>query len=159
MALQEKRKNVLRLWIRAIMVFVAVILLLFSVVVPFVNNAIALGVERDLKAIPLPPDTELIESTSKAGKLVGNGNGMQYFGAILIKSELSEEELHEYYSAYRTGLFDCLIEPQTEANICVVDRDISFRHEDYGDGYYMVYTWGSAPDWLQDWLDTDIRGH
>lgn len=38
----------------------------------------------------------MIESLSQAGKLTGNGNGMQYFGAILIRSELSLEELETY---------------------------------------------------------------
>ena len=142
------------------MVFVAVVLLLFSVVIPVANNAIALGVENDLKNIPLPEKTELVESTSKAGKLVGNGNGMQYFGAILIKSDLLPEELDAYYQTYRVGAFDCLIAGQLSNEILVVEHgDLAFRHNEYDVGYYIVYSWGSAPDWLQDWLDTDLRGH
>ena len=43
---------------------------------------------NELVHFRLPKNTELIESIYKAGKLVGNGNGMQYFGVILIKSEL-----------------------------------------------------------------------
>ncbi len=159
MALREKQKNKARYWIRVIMVFIAVLLLLFSVVIPIVNNAIALGVENQLEKLPLPPDTERIESISKAGKMVGNGNGMQYFGAILIKSDLSIEELENHYWGYRKGLFDCLIEPQTEADIRAVGGDLSFRHEGYGEGYYIVYTWGNCPAWLRDILDTDLRGH
>ena len=42
---------------------------------------------NELVHFRLPKNTELIESIYKAGKLVGNGNGMQYFGVILIKSE------------------------------------------------------------------------
>lgn len=160
MALQERHKNRLRLWIRITMVFVAAVLLLFSVVIPFVNNAIALGVENDLKSLPLPDKTAFIESTSKAGKLVGNGNGMQYFGAILIKSDLSLEELDTYYQSYRTGQHDCLIAGQPDNNILAVEHgDLAFHHDEYGIGYYIVYTWGDAPDWLQGWLDTDLRGH
>lgn len=159
MALREKQKNKVRYWIRVIMVFIAVLLLLFSVVIPIVNNAIALGVENKLKKLPLPPDTERIESISKAGKMVGNGNGMQYFGAILIKSDLSMGELEDHYKDYRKGLFDCRIEPQAEADISAVDGELSFRHEDYGEGYYIVYTWGNGPAWLRDILDTDLRGH
>lgn len=160
MALQERHKNRLRLWIRITMVFVAAVLLLFSVGIPIVNNAIALGVEKDLKSLPLPEKTEFIESTSKAGKLVGNGNGMQYFGAILIKSDLSPEELDVYYQPYRTGQFDCLIAGQSDNNILVIEHgDLAFRYDEYGVGCYIVYTWGNAPDWLQGWLDTDLRGH
>ena len=160
MALREKQKDRIRRWIRVIMVFIAVLLLFFAVVVPIINNAVALGVEKDLKKLPLPEKTELIESTSVAGKVIGNGNGMQYFGAVLLKSELSLEELNTYYLVYRKGLFDCLITPQTEAKIDVVDGSLSFRHTDYSDGnYYVLYTWGSAPKWLWDILDTDLRGH
>jgi len=160
MALQEKQKNKMRLWIRVTMVFVAVVLLLFAVGIPIANNAIALGVENDLKDIPLPENTALVESTSKAGKMVGNGNGMQYFGAILLKSDLSLEELDAYYQTYRSGSFDCLIAEQVSNDILVVEHgDLAFRHDEYGVGYYIVYTWGSAPDWARDWLDTDLRGH
>lgn len=160
MALQEKHKNKLRLWIRIAMVFIAVVLLLFAVVIPIINNAIALGIENDLKSIPLPEKTELIESTSTAGKLVGNGNGMQYFGAILIKSELLPEQLDAYYQAYRTGAYDCIIAGQLDEKILAIEHgDLTFRHDEYGVGYYIIYTWGSAWNWAQDWLDTDLRGH
>ena len=160
MALQERHKNKLRLWIRVAMVFVAVVLLLFSVGIPIANNAIALGVENDLKSLPLPEKTELVESTSKASKMVGNGNGMQYFGAILIKSDLLPEELDAYYQTYRVGSFDCIIAGQLSNDILAIEHgDLAFRHNEYGVGYYIVYTWGSAPNWLQDWLDTDLRGH
>ena len=140
-------------------ILVAVVLIGGVISTSFINNNIAYKVEKELCETPLPEKTELIESISRAGKLTGNGNGMQYFGAILIKSELSPEELETHYKAYRKGQFDCLVEPQMGADIRAVDRDLSFRHEGYGTGYYIVYTWGSAPDWLQDLLDTDLRGH
>lgn len=154
MALQERHKNKLRLWIRVAMVFIAVVLLLFSVGIPIANNAIALGVENDLKSLPLPEKTELVESTSKASKMVGNGNGMQYFGAILIKSDLYPDELAAYYEDC-----DCYFTSQLGAEILTTDGALSFRHEEYDETYFIVYRWGSAPDWLRDWLDTDLRGH
>lgn len=154
MVLSEKQKNKARGWIRVTMVFVAVLLLFFSVVIPIINNAIALGIENKLKDVPLPPDTMLVESISKAGKLVGNGNGMQYFGAVLIKSELTADELLAYYADY-----DCSLSPQASSNVSIVDRELAYRHDEYGVGYYTVYRWGSAPNWLRDLLNTDIRGH
>ena len=155
MALNDKQKNRFRHWIRVTMVFVAVLLLFFAVVVPVVNNAIALGVEKDLKKLPLPDKTELVESTSLAGKMVGNGNGMQYLGAILIKSDLSLEELQAYYADY-----DGTVEPQLSAAVRVaVNKELFFRHTGYGEGYYIVYRWGSRPAWVRDILDTDLRGH
>lgn len=155
MALATKQKDKIRRWLRATMVFIAVLLLFFAVVVPIVNNAIALGVEKDLKKLSLPEKTELVESTSLAGKMIGNGNGMQYLGAILIKSDLSLDALQAYYADY-----DGTVEPQLNADVRVaMNKELSFRHAEYGVGYYVVYRWGDAPDWIQDWLDTDLRGH
>lgn len=155
MALATKQKDKIRRWLRVTMVFIAVLLLFFAVVVPIVNNAIALGVEKDVKKLSLPEKTELVESTSLAGKMIGNGNGMQYLGAILIKSDLSLDALQAYYADY-----DGTVEPQLNADVRVaMNKELSFRHAEYGVGYYVVYRWGDAPDWIQDWLDTDLRGH
>ena len=72
-------------------ILAAAILISGVISIPLINNHAAYKVEKALCEIPLPKETELIESLSQAGKLTGNGNGMQYFGAILIKSELSLE--------------------------------------------------------------------
>ena len=97
---------------------------------------------------------------SKAGKLVGSGNGMQYFGAILIKSELPLDELDRYYSQYRQDEWSYIVEPQSESEIKAVEhktlefsklRDVS----DF-DAYYIVYSWGESDFPL---ADLDIRGH
>ena len=165
MGMATHHKNRLRSIIRVTMVFIAVILLFFSVGIPIINNAIALGIEGDLKRIPLPADTTVVESTSVAGKLTGNGNGMQYFGAVLLKSERSLDELYDHYRPYRQGLDDCLIELQTDATIRPRGEvmhgasSLSFRTDVQGGGYYILYTWGSASDWARDLLDTDLRGH
>lgn len=81
----------------------------------FTINYCAYNVEKMLCETPLPEQTELIEAISKAGKLTGNGNGMQYFGAILIKSELSLEELETYYSDYRSNEWEYLVENSRRA--------------------------------------------
>ena len=73
-------------------ILVAVVLIGGVISISFINNNIAYKVEKELCETPLPEKTELIESISRAGKLTGNGNGMQYFGAILIQSELSLKE-------------------------------------------------------------------
>ena len=77
-------------------ILAAAILISGVISIPLINNHAAYKVEKALCEIPLPEETELIESLSQAGKLTGNGNGMQYFGAILIRSELSLEELETY---------------------------------------------------------------
>lgn len=166
MALDTKRKNRLRHVIRVTMVAVALLLLFFAVGVPIINNAVALNIERQLKTLPLPSDTVMVESTSVAAKSNGNGNGMQYFGAVLLKSNLSLEELYDHYRPYRQGLHDCLVEPQDGSDIRPSGdpvknggEDLAFRHAVEGEGYYILYSWGDAPDWIRDLLDTDLRGH
>ena len=161
MAMSDRHKDKLRLVIRTSMIAVAVLLLVIAIAIPIGNNAVALGVENRLKDIPLPEQTELVESTSVAGKLVGNGNGMQYFGAILIKSDLTLDQLNTHYATYRKSLFDCRIEQQTTPRIEAdgMDGSLSFRTEPETAGYYIVYSWGEAPDWLWDILNMDLRGH
>ena len=99
----------------------------------------------------------MIESLSQAGKLTGNGNGMQYFGAILIRSELSLEELDAYYSDYRSNEWECLVETQEGQSIEVIDHGtLQFAKEIKDSGYYIVYSWGSGNSLLEE---LDIRGH
>ena len=163
--MNEKRKNRLRSIIRVCMVAVAIVLLVVAVGIPIANNAVALGIQRELEALPMPADTTVQDAVSAAGKLVGSGNGMQYFGAVLLHSSLSYEELDGHFAAYRTGLFDCRLEAQTDVDICPGgqalngDFSLSFSEAVSGEGYYILYTWGSAPAALRDWLNMDMRGH
>ena len=101
--------------------------------------------------------TELIESISRAGKLTGNGNGMQYFGAILIQSELSLKELDDYYSDHRSNEWEYLVEIQEGQSIDVIDHEtLNFGKEINDAGYYIVYSWESENSLLKE---LDIRGH
>ena len=125
--------------------------------IPLINNHTAYKVEKALCEIPLPEETELIESLSQAGKLTGNGNGIQYFGAILIRSELSLEELETYYSDYRSNEWEYLVEIQKGQSIEVIDHGgLQFSEEIKGSGYYIVYSWGSGNSLLKE---LDMRGH
>ena len=146
------KKYVISVIIAAI---VAVALLVgFMISIPLVNNGSAKDVEKSLTDIALPEDTELVESISKAGKLVGNGNGMQYFGAILVKSELSEEELNAYYSEKLDG---AVVKEQKSQNIEFLHGFVSFETEfDENDNYYIVYCFGSG---IFPFSELDIRGH
>ena len=136
----------------------ATVLLIGGVIsLPLINNHTAYKVEKALCEIPLPEKTELIESLSQAGKLTGNGNGMQYFGAILIRSELSLEELETYYSDYRSNEWEYLVEIQKGQSIEVIDHGgLQFSEEIKGSGYYIIYSWGSGDSLLKE---LDMRGH
>ena len=102
-------------------ILAAVVLIGGVISIPLINNHTAYKVEKELCETPLPEKTELIESISRAGKLTGNGNGMQYFGAILIRSDLSLEELDAYYSGYRSNEWEYLVDIQEGQEIEVVD--------------------------------------
>lgn len=141
---------------------VIVLILVISITVllaaaPLVNDHVAEKTVKELVDLPLPENTEYIESVCKAGKLIGCGNGMQYFGAILIQSELSYEELAAYYSNFAEHDWECVVENQVSAEIRIAGEGVTFFSTDVeGDNYYIVYSWGSNKTIFHDF---DIRGH
>ncbi|MBE6986520.1 MAG: hypothetical protein E7433_03740 [Ruminococcaceae bacterium] len=139
-----------------ILVLIAIILLLgFNVSIPLVNDLSAKNVEKHLMEITLPDNTQIVESLSKADKLVGNGNGMQYFGAILIRSEKTLDELSAYYSQ---KLADVVVKEQNTQKIqCVEHGELSFKTQITAtEDYYIVYLFGSGNALFSE---LDIRGH
>lgn len=135
-----------------VIIFIVVISIsLFVVVIPLANNYYAKQVEKELRETPLPENTEIIDSVSLAGKLVGNGNGVQYFGAILLKSKLSLNDLEDYYSVYQKNEWSYVVEPQENQIITVIEHSkISFSEKVDDEGYYIVYSWGDGPDLLEE---------
>lgn len=53
------------------------------------NNISAKGIIKDILSLPLPEKTDVAEEFSQAGKLAGNGNGMQFFGADCLHLSIS----------------------------------------------------------------------
>ena len=147
--------------IKYIIIAIIILIILTPVYIHIINDMIANTVENNIKIISLPPKTELIDSISVAGKLTGNGNGMQYFGAILINTELSETELENYYSTFRKNNWQCLIDMQTAEKINIIEHGIyefkNFRKEDF-EKCYIVYSWGDSPI-FKSILELDLRGH
>ena len=152
----KKFKTVMAIFI--VTIIVLPIALYFGIVIT--NNSIADKVEKSLVKYQLPPQTEIVDSVSFAGKLTGNGNGMQYMGAILIKSDLTEKQLTEYYK----NNFDYIEINKQQSNTIIFDlSDLSFQAELEEDKtYYSVVCWGSNKELSplsQVLLDFDIRGH
>jgi|LSQX01.2.fsa_nt_gb hypothetical protein len=140
---------------------VFLILLMLLIGIPVGNDLIASRVTKSLRNTPLPDNTEIIEYTSKAGKLDGNGNGMQYFGAQLLKSQLTLAELDNYYSQYRENDWSFLVSKQESSQIEFIEHG-SLRFNSLKDtadfsGYYILYSWGSNNN--NSLLDLDLRGH
>ena len=81
--------------LKILLIAIIIVILFIPLIISVSNDNISKNVVKNLKSISLPDNSELIDSISVSGKLTGNGNGMQYFGAILIKTDLSEEELNK----------------------------------------------------------------
>ena len=137
------------------LIFAAAVIMLIASV-PFVNNHVARRTANELAEIPLPEHTEYIEKISRAAKLVGNGNGMQYLGVVLLKSELTLEELEEYYSGYNVT-----VKHQTGKRIEGMNPSgLVFTSEINGDDFYVVYKWGNNDYPLHVFYENfDLRGH
>lgn len=136
---------------------VIVVVIGLLIAIPVSNNCIAKETAKIVNDLPVPEKTKYVESVSLAGKLVGNGNGMQYFGAILINSELSLDQLSEYYKGYSNQTSKFTVENQKDQKVQVVEhKNLSFKTDIKTDNFYIVYTWGSN-DGLFDELD--IRGN
>lgn len=141
----------------AIILIVVFIFLSVLVAAPIINDNIAKKTANKLADLPLPNNTEFIEMVYIAGKLIGNGNGMQYFGAILIKSELSLEELKEYYLQFAKNEWECVVESQIDTDIKIIEHTkLTFKTNVEGDDYYIVYSWGDNNTIFHGF---DIRGH
>ena len=147
----------MRKGIRIVLAIIFASIILFLILCPIINNLSAKHIIAEIKSVPLPQDTQIIESFSQAGKLVGNGNGMQFFGAVLIESELSLEDLDNHYSLYRETPWDCIVKTQRAQNIDVIEHGTFSLETDVSNGnYYLVYTWGNG---ISPFQDLDLRGH
>lgn len=136
-----------------IVVTVALICCSVLIAAPIVNDHVAKKTAKELADLPLPNNTELLESVYKAGKLVGNGNGMQYFGAILIQSELTLNELKEFY----LNNSNCKVKQQTTTEIGIIEHaNLAFQTDINEDNYYIVYSWGTNSGIFHE---LDLRGH
>lgn len=122
---------------------------------PAVNDRAAKKVAKDLEALPLPADTVQLETVYRAGKLAGNGNGMQYFGGMLLESGLPLEELRDYYAGFPDRAYT--VEPQRGQEIALVEHGtLAFETKVTGDRFFLVYDWGTNDTIFHE---LDLRGH
>lgn len=141
-------------WV-AVAVVVAVVVGI-PVSITLVNDAAARDVESQLRSLPLPNGTELVESTSQAAKIVGNGNGMQYLGALLLRSDQNTAELQKYYDAQTTSdKLDIRVAPS--GSLDEFHGASGFIDDPAADGMFIVYAWGNTPGDVFE--EFDLRGH
>lgn len=147
---------------KVVLIIVSVVVLLrlaFCVSIPVVNDLHAKKVADELSVLPLPENTRIAEKLSVADKLWGNGNGMQYMGALLIESALSLEELEAFYS--EIGPEYCYVRKQDGKEITVTDHGkYGFKTDINSDDYYIVYALGKHDNFIiQLYSELDLRGH
>lgn len=144
------------LLVPAIIAVIAAVLILPQLWVVAVNDASAREVETSLRDLPLPEDTEFIDSLSVAAKLSGNGNGMQYLGALMIRSDLSLDELETFYES-QAGEELSMIGVHPSGGLDGLHRTPGFLGQPGEPGTFIVSAWGDGPGWF--FSDTDLRGH
>lgn len=138
---------------------IALYFLLSFIIAPAVNDHIAKKLYKEMGQVPLPEGAVVCDSRFLAGNLVGNGNKMQYFAALLLRSEWTMEELEDYYLPYREDKWHFIVERQEGTGIGPLEgrEEFSIPGEKKKDEkYYIVYSWGSSGFPFQDW---DLRAH
>lgn len=126
------------------------------------NDQIAYSMEETLLTHPLPPRAELLDSKAIAGKLDGNGNGMQYRGMLLIASALPEEAIEAHYASLADGTNWVFVYPQESQRIFEYDCGFDvwtdacpcWRVELYRDSIA-----GCEETLWEALLNSDLRGH
>ena len=140
-----------------IFIIIVISIIIFLILCPIVNNITVSNLIKDIEMIPLPKKTYIVEKLSQAGKLNGNGNGMQYFGAVLLNSELSLEELEQYYKPFRETPWEYVVEIQNSQEIKAIEHGHAlFESDVFKDHYYIVYSWGKG---ISPFQYFDLRGH
>ncbi len=140
-------------WLIAAVIAVALISLPVSITL--VNDAAARHVEQELLELPLPAGAERLDSVAQAGKLSGNGNGMQYLGAILIRSDQGIPELESFYDAQATP-DDLTISVAPGGSLDGLHKTPGFLGEEAAPGTVIVSAWGDGPGWFFE--EFDLRG-
>ncbi|MGB8455273.1 MAG: hypothetical protein WCD89_23445 [Anaerocolumna sp.] len=129
--------------------------------VPIGNNIILRIHTNELKHFQLNAAYEILAADNECGKLVGNGNGMQYFSALLIRSkedlkwenndsegvfliEVNDPSFYDFINGYDYG------------DYC---KDIKKKLKEIcnSKNYYVLYLFKDAP--LDSIWNNDLRAH
>lgn len=140
---------------KAALIIAAVVLIIpiaLAAVTTIVSDNTTADLEKQLSEIPLPDGMTCAESFSAAGKIVGNGNGMQCLAVMLITGDASLENLQNYYAQY-----NCDVIIQETSKIDSYHGDFGFDKFNPQAANYRVEMWGKAPSWFFAWFD--LRGH
>ena len=126
------------------------------------NNRIAEDLRKQVAGCMLPLGTELVDSAAVAGKMEGNGNGMQYYGAALIHSDLDEGPLRTWYEA-QLPKEEYIWLTRRESELFDSSTRLFKDYEDDGHYWFVMLSRynpiGKDATLLDGLRDIDIRGH
>jgi hypothetical protein len=131
------------------------------VFVPIGNNLILKKHTNELKNFKLNADFEILAVDNECGKLIGNGNGMQYFSALLIHSkgdlvwENNDWEGVFLIQANDTS-FDEFINGYDYSDYCTNIKK-KLNEVSITKNYYVLYSFYNAP--LESIWNDDLRAH
>ncbi len=154
----KELKEYLKIFLMIIISIIIFVFILIFIVMAFmkVNDYSAYRVLTELKGVPLPEKTVMVDSTYAAGKMIGNGNGMQFLGDVLIKSELSYEELKDYYNNYSDTELTVFEKDNITYYFHRKHYELTFKNYPNNSNYYVVYKWGKGMAFFEFF---DIRGY
>ena len=92
----------------------------------------------------------------------GNGNGMQYVGVMLIKSDMKMDDLEKYYEDFSNEKHE--IGVFSDPSKIIEDWRLDLDSDVGKEGYYLVYSWtdvyseslSGVDEFFSEW---DLRGH
>jgi hypothetical protein len=150
-----------KLFKNIIVIFLLLLIPFALLYVPIGNNIILKRHTNKLKHIKLNATYEILAADDECGKLVGNGNGMQYFSALLIHSkedliwENNDEESVFLIEINDTSFYD-FINGYDYGDYC---NNIKKKLKEISNtkNHYVLYSFRNAP--LDSIWNNDLRAH
>lgn len=129
--------------------------------VPIGNNVILNKHTNELEHFKLNADYEVLAKDSECGKLEGNGNGMQYFSALLIHSNKdlvwknSDWEGVFLIDVKDTSFVNFINEYDFRVDCINIKKKLKEVKDK--ENYYVLYSFYNAP--LDSIWNNDFRAH
>jgi hypothetical protein len=151
-----------------IKIFKYIIIILLILFIPATWLFVSIGNDlilkehtNELKNFKLNAAYEVLATDSVCGKLVGCGNGMQYFSALLVHSEEDLEwENSEWEGVFLVDVnntsFDDFINGYKYGNYCNNIKN-KIKEIKGTENYYVLYSFYNAP--IESIWNDDLRAH
>ena len=144
----------------AIITILSVMLILAGYQVFFKNHIVLKNYTEKMKnSIKNENELQLVDIQSECGKLNGNGNGVQYFGAALVKTDKEEcvqkvveglQDEYEIITYTKQNGAQIMCKYVEHVTISYVCADLDWQ----ADCYYTIYFYCSGSEGI-----LDINGH